>query len=64
MSAIGTQLINLRETEHSSIHSVDCQLELFHLFLLGYELQARMEVQHCNVIERLIEVTENENLPT
>ncbi len=41
-----------------------CQLRLFHLFLLGYELQARMEVQHCNVIERLIEVTENENLPT
>jgi hypothetical protein len=34
------------------------------LFLLGHELQARMEVQHCTVIERLIEVTENENLPT
>lgn len=48
----------------SSIHSVDCQLRLFHLFLLGYELQARMEVQHCTVIERLIEVTEDENLPT
>ncbi|CAM6027315.1 unnamed protein product [Sphagnum balticum] len=35
--------------------------------MLRKELQvmkARMEVQHCNVIERLIEVTENENLPT
>jgi dsDNA-binding SOS-regulon protein len=35
--------------------------------MLRNELQvmkARMEVQHCNVIERLIEVTENENLPT
>lgn len=35
--------------------------------MLRKELQvmkARMEVQHCTVIERLIEVTENENLPT